>query len=182
MSDHSAIQEVEYRPIDGFPGYRVGDDGTTWSCWAYNGRNPRRLSNDWKRMKPTPDGDGYLSVGLYRDGKARRRKIHLLVIETFIGPRPSSGLQACHENGVVSDCRRLNLRWDTGAGNQRDRLKHGTESRGSKNGHARLTEAQVVEIRAAIAGGQAKKDIAARFSVSPSTISAIARGANWSWV
>lgn len=24
---------VEYRDIEGFPGYRIGSDGTVWSCW-----------------------------------------------------------------------------------------------------------------------------------------------------
>lgn len=30
MSDVQST--VTYRPINGFPGYRVGDDGSVWSC------------------------------------------------------------------------------------------------------------------------------------------------------
>lgn len=176
------IPSVQYRDIEGFPGYRVGDDGSVWTAWAYNGRNPRRLSLRWQRMRPTPDGDGYLGLNLFRNGRATRRKLHQIVLEAFVGPRPAQDMHACHNNGVVADCRVSNLRWDTPSANQRDRLRHGTSQRGSGSGKAKLTESQVFEIRRAISGGQRKRVIAERFGVAPSTISAIARGANWSWL
>jgi len=172
---------VEYRDIADFPGYRVGTDGSVWSRWAYNGRNPRRLGDQWKPMKAQPDGDGYLALNLFRTGRSHRKKVHLLVLETFVGTRPD-GMQGCHENGKVADCSLTNLRWDTPTANQRDRLRHGTEPRGEKSGRARLTSTTVLEIRRRAAAGESAASIAAAYRVSPSTARAVIRGQNWGWL
>jgi hypothetical protein len=42
---------VSYRPIEGFPGYRVGDDGSVWSCKRPGSRAAR--TGDWFRRCPT---------------------------------------------------------------------------------------------------------------------------------
>lgn len=169
---------IEYAPIPGFAGYRVG---SVWTAWAYNGRNPRRLSSDWRPMKPSPDGDGYPTVGLHRDRRQTRRKVSVLVLLAFRGPRPE-GMQGCHNNGVRADCRLSNLRWDTPRNNQLDRLLHGTAPRGSKSGKALVTEAQVQEIRRALRAGTRRGVLAARYGVSRSAISAIASGQTWAWL
>jgi hypothetical protein len=172
---------AEYRSIDGFPGYRVGDDGSVWSCWAYNGHQPRRLGETWKRLVARASHDGYLSVGLYRSGRAHRRKVHLLVLEAFIGPRPP-GLEGCHNDGHPANCALGNLRWDTHRENQTDRVRHGTVPRGSRSGVAKLNEAAVADIRKRLAAGATRRELAMAFGVSPSTISAIRSGQNWGWL
>lgn len=181
MADSQTTAQVEYRPIEGFPGYRVGDDGSVWSCWKRNGRNRRLLCNEWVKMNPSPDGDGYLGVNLFRDGKPYRRKVHLLVLITFAGPRPD-GLEACHNDGILSHCQLSNLRWDTHSSNIRDRLKHGTDCRGEKSGNAKLTENAVRQIKSDLRNQTPKKSIAARYGVSPSCVSAIAAGKIWAWL
>lgn len=35
--------EVAYREVVGFPGYRIGSDGTVWTCWRLH-KNPGRLT------------------------------------------------------------------------------------------------------------------------------------------
>lgn len=177
----STLPIVEFRHIESFHGYAVGNDGYVWSIWTHNGHQRRRIGNRWKRMRPQPDGEGYLGVNLFRDGKPYRRKVHLLVLRAFFGPRPK-GLEACHNNGRVWDCHMSNLRWDTHSSNMRDRLKHGTDGRGAKNGNAKLTEDRVREIKAALRYGETKKSIAQRYGVSPSCVSGIARGVLWSWL
>jgi hypothetical protein len=180
MSEPQNTAPVEYRPIEGFMGYRVGNDGSVWSCWKRNGRHPRYLCDDWKRLKPTPDGDGYLAVPLYCGGKPYRRKVHLLVLVAFRSERPD-GLEGCHDNGDVTNCCLSNLRWDTHSSNIRDRLRHGTDSRGEKNGNARLKKSMVLAIKAAIARGERQADIAAQFQIATSTVSSIKCGRLWSW-
>lgn len=175
------MSDVEYRAIAGFPGYRVGDDGSVWSSWAYNGRHPRRLSATWKRLIAQPDGDGYLALNLFRDGRACRRKVHLLVLESFVGARPD-GMEGCHNDGAASNCVLSNLRWDTPAANQQDRLRHGTHARGERSAKAKLTESQVRQIKARIAAGDRGIDLAAAYGVSPSTIGEIKRGRLWGWL
>jgi hypothetical protein len=95
MPDQST---VEYRNIPEFPGYRVGDDGSVWTCWKRIGlgnpadKSKRRgtafvLSDEWKLMKATPNEDGYPTIGLYRNGKVKRIKTSVLVLMAFVGPK-----------------------------------------------------------------------------------------------
>jgi len=54
--------------------------------------------------------------------------------------------------------------------------------RGGNHHHAKLTEADVREIRRARAAGIPNKDIAARFGISPGNASTIAQGKSWQHV
>lgn len=68
--------------------------------------------------------DGYLGVGLSRGGTKKKRAVHLLVLESFVGPRPK-GKQACHNDGNNTNNRAENLRWDTPKENVADIKRHG---------------------------------------------------------
>jgi hypothetical protein len=53
-------------------------------------------------------------------GRNHTRLVHTLVLETFVGPRPSPDHEACHGPlGNVSNAL-SNLRWDTKEANLRD--------------------------------------------------------------
>lgn len=53
------------------------------------------------------------------------RKVHHLVLEAFVGPRPP-GCEGCHNDGNPANNRVENLRWDTSLSNSNDRYEHGT--------------------------------------------------------
>lgn len=53
---------------------------------------------------------------------------------------------------------------------------------GSKNGRAKLTEADVYMIKCLVAQGIPQKEVAKRFNVSRQTVGGIATGANWKHV
>lgn len=63
---------------------------------------------------------GYLHTGV---GRGRFRRVHQLVLEAHVGPAPD-GLVACHQNGVKTDNRLENLRWDTRSANALDAVRH----------------------------------------------------------
>ena len=90
--------------------------------------------------------NGYHYITLCGGGKMKRMSVHSIVLETFVGPRPK-GFYGCHNNGDKSDNRLVNLRWDSPKENQADRVRHGNGQHGEKNGSAKLTDAQVQEIR-----------------------------------
>lgn len=56
-------------------------------------------------------------------------------------------MESCHNNGVRSDCRLENLRYDTAVANAADRVRHGTALQGQRHHQASLTDEQVREIR-----------------------------------
>jgi hypothetical protein len=177
MSSPHSSDTVEYRPIKDFPGYRVGNNGSVESC--KNGKHG--FKDAWKPRKLQKGFLGRLQVTLSRGGKVYNRYVHHLVLEAFIGLRPD-GTECCHNNGKPWDNRLDNLRWDTRENNYADRDRHGTTARGEKQGHVKLTEVGVLEIKRLLVEGVMQKHIAKKFNVSKGTISKIKLGETWFWL
>ena len=124
MSSDSTPSAVTYKDIPGFIGYRVGSDGTVWTCRRKGGndRSALRLTGVWRQLK-THLHARYVRVNLVRNGANVSCAVHCLVLEAFVGPRPA-GMEGCHypdsdrTNNHVD-----NLRWDTHAENVRDRFR-----------------------------------------------------------
>ena len=99
-----------------------------------------------KTLKPLLHSTGYPCVNLTKKGYRKQFFIHRLVLEAFVGKCPEN-MEACHLNGIRSDARLLNLRWDTRSNNALDKRKHKTWQGGENNGNAKLTNAQALEIK-----------------------------------
>jgi hypothetical protein len=87
-----------------------------------------------------------------------------------------------HRCGNRKCCNPDHLYDGTYKDNRRDSELHGTAPLGNRHGQARLTEEQVIEIRAALRRGERRKDIALRYQVSPTTVTHIKTGACWGWL
>jgi len=170
---------VAFKEANGFPGYRVGDDGSVWTCWKTNGQKPSVMSNAWKRMRPGHLKNGYLQVALSRGGKRFQKKVHHLVLEAFVGVR-AHGQETRHKNGIPSDNRLDNLCWGTHSENYQDRVRHGTDNRGDRNGPSILTDDDVKDIVALLrTTDQSQEQIAKTFGVTQGTIAHINNGRSW---
>jgi HNH endonuclease len=166
-----------FRPIDGFPGYRVNSHGDVQSCWNRYGCRGE-MTDTWLPLKPVRSRWGHLSVNVHQGGKKVRRFIHHLVLEAFVGPRPP-GLICCHYDGNPANNRLENLRWDTHQSNIDDMLRHGTRGRGETASRARLQESEVLEIRRMSADGASPDGLANRYGVGTANIMAIVKGRTW---
>lgn len=164
---------VEYRDIDGFPGYQIGSDGNARS---------HVMGDVWSPLAPVPTSGGYRQITLVSlGGKHVVRPLHQLVLTAFAGPAPK-GMEPRHGNGVRFDNRRENLTWGTHVENEADKHLHGTAPVGEKNPSARLGEDDVREIRRMMGMGVSKKQIAAQFGVTATSIYHISTGRNWGWL
>lgn len=67
----------------------------------------------------------------------------------------------------------------THADNQYDKVRKQRQARGSSQGHAKLVESQVLEIRARLAAGERQNHLAREFGVNPCTINDIAKRRWW---
>jgi hypothetical protein len=184
MSANKSTTRVEYRDIVGWPGYRVGDDGSVWSRRNRGGRGGKsydRMGTVWRQLQAFPDKDGYLHVGLRCDGKHKKFLVSHLVLSAFKGPRPD-GLEACHENGKPADDRADNLRWDTHQANSSDKAAHGTQQRGSLMYNAKINEDIAREIKILLAAGVPKLRIARKLGISRWAVDNISRGRAWKHV
>ncbi len=175
--------------IPGYAEYAVTEDGRVWS-------KPRTDNLDRPRggffMRPTPRGSKrYCYVCLYVDGHPRYRAVHRLVLETFVGPCPE-GMEACHNNGIRTDNRLENLRWDTHSEDSKDAIWHGThpgflskgrtDRGGTANGCAKLTETDVRWIRYLRTAGVTLHDLAEGFCIGITTVGHIIKQDTWKTV
>lgn len=86
---------------------------------------------------------------------------------------------------VLHGCRRKDcvnpegLRVGTCKENMADKVRDGTDGRGTKNKRAKLTEEKVYEIRRLHSKGASSRTIAERFRVSQAAINAVVSGRNW---
>lgn len=119
---------IWHKDIPGFPDYRLGTDGIPWSC---RGKQFKSLGQYpvWKKIATACTiRDGrvvcYPHFNVYRDNKRFTGHVHILMLETFIGPRPD-GMECCHEDGNPLNNMLTNLRWDTPVGNAKDTKRLG---------------------------------------------------------
>lgn len=171
---------VEYREIPGFPGYRVGNDGSVWSQWRT--RPGGRFISKWHTLKPSPTSKGYCRVNLTdANGSVRCWFIHVLILTIFVGPCPP-GQECRHINGIKTDNRLNNLCWGTPEQNRDDNHRFGVYGKGETHTQSKLTSDQVREIRSRRAAGESLNSLAASFGVRISNISSIARRRSWKHV
>lgn len=164
---------VEYRDIPGFPRFQAGTDG---------GIRRRVTNNFWRHLSHNINQQGYATVNLPKPkGGQTTQCVHTLVLITFVGPKPE-GMQCCHGNGIRFDCRLENLRWDTQAANEADKIIHGTHRKGCKLRIRFLTPADVVSARRMIQEGASISYVAKLLDVSESTVTRIRDRTTWKWV
>lgn len=166
---------VTYRDIPGFPGYRVGDDGSVWT--SKDGRGFK--AKPWRKKKPTPKPPyGHLVLDMYCRNVRRKKYAHRLVLEAFVGPCPP-GMEACHKDGNPKNNALSNLRWGTSKENGLDMVRHGTSLRGERNPRAKLAELLVKAIRADYESGMRQCENVRSRKMDQRTVNDIVRRRRW---
>jgi hypothetical protein len=187
MQDQSTTAPIEYRDVVGFPGYRVGDDGSVWTSWHNVGRGSgggkgarNEIGGPWRKMKTDLlPGSIRVLVSMTRGDKVYKRKVHQLVLEAFVGPRPA-GMEGCHEDGNPGNNAKGNLRWGTHQSNQQDMVRHGRTRKGERNPQAKLNPEKVCKIREESAAGvRSHVQIAKDHGVCRQTVDDIASRRIW---
>ncbi len=109
--DVVALEGERWKPVVGFECFDVSDLG-------------RVRSPSGRILTARIGTGGYPMVTLNINGRKGTRRVHRLVLESFIGPAPE-GTFGCHADGSPENNRLSNLRWDTQANNLRDVVSHG---------------------------------------------------------
>jgi hypothetical protein len=162
----------EWRAIDGYPAYEVGDRGRV-----------RRCRRDGHRvLKPMVSTNGYFQISVYSGGRGRRVLVHSLVAAAFLGPRPHDKREINHRNGNKHDNVVGNLEYVTRQENKRHAAAAGLCARGERNAATSLTDADVAQMKARLRAGWPQVAVAARYGVGRSLISRVATSTSWGWL
>lgn len=123
------IANEEWRQVPGWQGYyKVSDTGQVKSLPRLTPRGQKGAV--WLRgrlMKPTVRPDGYMVVGLSKEGVMTLERVHRLVLFAFVGP-PPEGQMCRHLDGNPANNHLENLTWGTLRENWEDSVRHGTAS------------------------------------------------------
>ena len=142
MSEEVPRKTFQTKPIQGYGGYyRVGNDGSVWSCRKRGGARagPDQV-DEWARLKfDTSSPGGYQRVRLTKNKRMKAYFVHVLVLTAFRGPKPE-GKESRHLDSNSQNNNLSNLRWGTKLQNTKDRIKCGRQIRGEKHPHSRLTD------------------------------------------
>lgn len=152
---------AEWRPVVDFAGYSISSLGEV-----------RHQSRD---LKPQPRG-GYLRVRLVApDGKRVWRPVHTLVLEAFVGPRPSPKHHGAHTPDNDRSRNSVdNLAWKLPSENEADKRACGTAPRGGRVW--RPSRQRVARVRARAAQGESYTSIARDEGLHRHSVSRIVRG------
>lgn len=122
---------------------------------------------------------GYAVMQYHR----RLRSVHRVACELVHGYAPSEVHEAAHScgRGHLGCVNPNHIRWATRLENSADRTAHGRTAKGQKNGAAKLTDKQALEIAALLSkpDRESYSTIAKRYDVSIYPIYSIAKRLNW---
>lgn len=167
ISEHD-IEEWKPVPLVGFEKY-----------YEVSSHGDVRSVRTGQLLKPWPSSRlGYLTVGLWAEGKQTKQYIHRLVLLTFVGPCPD-GMESCHGKKGKDVNRVDNLRWGTRLSNSHDIDLHGTRLLGDHHPSAILKETDVAEIKAFCKKRGDRTTIARKYNVSVGTINDIMQNKTW---
>ena len=173
------VDEINLKTIPGFPNYAITKDGRVWS-------KPRKDSMGRKQggsYLSIQKQNGYYHIPLYQDRVIKRKKVHRLVLETFVGPCPE-GMECRHLDGNPQNNNLNNLKWGTKSENAKDSLEQkthpGFKNKGKNNPSAVLRLPKVNLIKLLYASKLfTQKEIGALFYVSNAQVSRIIAGKRW---
>lgn len=152
-----------------------------WDSRFWSKVHPEALSGCWLwHGHVSPLGYGRFNVGSGAGGARRMILAHRHAWELVKGTIPP-GMVVRHKCDVPSCVNPDHIELGTVADNNRDMVERGRQARGERNGSAKLTLAQVNEIRAKYAGSdRTQSSLAAEYRVDPSQVSRAVSGKTWS--
>lgn len=168
--------EVQYKQIEGYPDYLIGNDGSVISNFKYRKSNSRVLKKRYQR--------GYVYVMLYANSIPKNISIHRLVAKHFVDGY-EDGLTVNHKDCNKKNNHYTNLEWVTHAQN----IKHRDENnlriapKGVECANSKLNDDDVRHIRELYSTGKyTHKQIAKMYSMDRSTISDVINRTHWKHV
>lgn len=160
-------------PIIGYEGrYEVSNKGRVKTLLKNNSKT--------EILKPSNHIQGYLRVGLRKDGISKIISIHRLVASAFI-PNPEDKPQVNHIDGIKSNNKIENLEWCTQKENAAHAVLNGiyNSAKGENAGHSKLKDSDIYKVYELLKENKKPYQIAKIIGISKSTINLIVHNKIW---
>lgn len=112
--------------------------------------------------------------------RGRKCYAHRAVLEAFVGMCPP-GKQCRHLDGDPTNNYVGNLCWGTPTENAADKKRHGTQPHGETSAQAKLTNREVIEIRA-LRGAMSIRSVARKYGISHTAVRRVMTRKTWSHI
>jgi len=136
-----------------------------------------------KLLKPQINTSGYYFVTLCAGGLKKQISVHVLVLEGFVGPRPSKDHEASHLDGNNKNNKLPNLEWQHRLENNQLKIAHGTSRPGEQSHLSKLKNADIEYIRKTyqrgVHGEFSSRGLAKKFGVTRGAISSVVNNKTW---
>lgn len=161
-----------WRDLPGYDGrYRVSNLGNIFSSHLKRCLIPASASG----------GRPYLAVSLTNRYGTRTRRVHHLVLESFVGPRPA-GFHASHLDGNARNNKAENLKWESPRDNNKRKHQHNTQPIGERLVNARLTAEGVIYARRRHKEGASYSALGRELNVCHATIRSAVLRKTWTHI
>lgn len=154
-------------------------DGSIWRCTKADGQG-NLLSKEYRQVVvQTHKKSGRVYFNVTWKGITKSVLVNRVVALRYL-PNPQNLPQVNHIDGDKANNADTNLEWSTGSDNERHAHRTGLKSgRGSANSNAKLTAAQVLEIRAS---RESVPELSRRYGVGRSTIANVLSRKSWTHI
>jgi len=175
------MEEEIFKDIIGYEGlYKVSSHGRVKSLpkeWVSGQERVRKHNGIF--LKQTKNKYGYLVLGLSKEKKRKTIQVHILVAKAFI-QNPNNYPLVMHLNDIRDDNYYKNLFFGTHKMNSEDMVNKGRGIIGIKHHKSKLTEEQVLEIRAKyIPRKYSARKLAKEYNINNTTILKIINREYW---
>lgn len=162
--------EEKWKPIDGWPLYKISSHGRVLS----------KKRGSWRLKSISTSKSGYKRTILYNYEIKKDFSIHVLVATHFLRSPNRSGLQVAHLDGSKDNNFFKNLKWCSPKENSGHKYIHKTMLFGDNSPTAKLSSEKVAKIKEMLSSKIFfQYEIAKIFNINKRTISAINRGITW---
>jgi hypothetical protein len=171
------MEEI-WKPVPGYEGlYEASDQGRVRSLDRYClGKDGRSEFHGGKILKPWGQKRGnYLAVTLRIGDSGKKRTVHRIIAETFLGSAP--GMDVMHLDGNRQNNTLENLKY----GSRKENLNQ-TYQYGGKQARGKLSIEDVHGIRKRLRAGENPVDIAKEYMVNSAAIYHIRNGTTFKWL
>lgn len=170
-----------WKPISGYEGmYEVSNLGNVRSYHRHS--CPTGRPDEPHPVYQFETTGGYLLTTLSKKGKQWRQLTHRLVAQEFLAAPTFDGATVNHKDLNKKNNRVDNLEWMTRGDNCRHALGSYEHPKGEDWHASKLSEKDVVEMRAKRAAGAKLKDLAREYAIAISTTQQIVERKRWKHV